>query len=79
MVKLTEVEDEHFTSEKPIPSKDALLVSDNEEEDDDDHVSALVREFCFSKSKKDENADFVREIAKGVEITQEGHNSTRYV
>jgi hypothetical protein len=32
MVKLTEVEDEHF-SEKPIPSKnDALLVSDDEED-----------------------------------------------
>jgi hypothetical protein len=32
MVKLTEVEDEHFT-EKPIPSKhDALLVSDDEED-----------------------------------------------
>ncbi|KAL1971593.1 hypothetical protein VTN31DRAFT_2214 [Thermomyces dupontii] len=34
MVKLTEVEDQHFTTEKPQPSKhDALLVS---EEDDDD-------------------------------------------
>ncbi|OKO93361.1 Mitochondrial import receptor subunit tom22 [Penicillium subrubescens] len=32
MVKLTEVEDEHFT-DKPIPSKgDALLVSDDEED-----------------------------------------------
>jgi import receptor subunit TOM22 len=35
MVKLTEVEDEHFTSEKPVPTnKEALLVSDNEEDDD---------------------------------------------
>ncbi|CRG83110.1 hypothetical protein PISL3812_00458 [Talaromyces islandicus] len=35
MVKLTEVEDEHFTSEKPIPThKDALLTSDNEDDDD---------------------------------------------
>ncbi|EED14908.1 mitochondrial import receptor subunit tom22 [Talaromyces stipitatus ATCC 10500] len=35
MVKLTEVEDEHFTTEKPIPtSKDTLLMSDNEEDDD---------------------------------------------
>jgi hypothetical protein len=34
MVKLTEVEDEHFTSEKPVPSKESLLVSDNEDEDD---------------------------------------------
>lgn len=35
MVKLTEVEDEHFTSEKPIPTnKDALLMSDNEDDDD---------------------------------------------
>lgn len=33
MVKLTEVEDEHFTAEKPTPSKnDALLVSDDEED-----------------------------------------------
>lgn len=33
MVKLTEVEDEHFTAEKPVPSKnDALLVSDDEED-----------------------------------------------
>lgn len=33
MVKLTEVEDEHFSAEKPIPSKnDALLVSDDEED-----------------------------------------------
>lgn len=32
MVKLTEVEDEHFT-DKPVPSKnDALLVSDDEED-----------------------------------------------
>lgn len=32
MVKLTEVEDEHFT-DKPIPTKgDALLVSDDEED-----------------------------------------------
>lgn len=36
MVKLTEVEDEHFTTEKPVPTnKESLLVSDNEEEDDD--------------------------------------------
>ncbi|OKL55890.1 hypothetical protein UA08_08940 [Talaromyces atroroseus] len=34
MVKLTEVEDEHFTTEKPVPSKDSLLVSDNEDDDD---------------------------------------------
>lgn len=35
MVKLTEVEDEHFTTEKPTPThKDALLTSDNEEDDD---------------------------------------------
>lgn len=35
MVKLTEVEDEHFTSEKPTPThKDTLLTSDNEEDDD---------------------------------------------
>lgn len=35
MVKLTEVEDEHFTSEKPVPTnKDALLASDNEDDDD---------------------------------------------
>lgn len=34
MVKLTEVEDEHFT-EKPIPSKhNVLLASDNEDDDD---------------------------------------------
>ncbi|OOQ82947.1 Mitochondrial import receptor subunit tom-22 [Penicillium brasilianum] len=41
MVKLTEVEDEHFT-EKPIPSKnDALLVSDDEEDytDTDSEIS----------------------------------------
>lgn len=32
MVKLTEVEDEHFT-DKPVPTKgDALLVSDDEED-----------------------------------------------
>lgn len=35
MVKLTEVEDEHFTTEKPIPTnKESLIVSDNEDEDD---------------------------------------------
>lgn len=35
MVKLTEVEDEHFTTEKPVPTnKDSLLVSDNEEDED---------------------------------------------
>jgi hypothetical protein len=34
MVKLTEVEDEHFTSEKPTPTqKDSLITSDNEEDD----------------------------------------------
>lgn len=34
MVKLTEVEDEHFTNEKPVPSKrDTLLASDDEEDD----------------------------------------------
>jgi import receptor subunit TOM22 len=34
MVKLTEVEDEHFSNEKPIPSKrDTLLVSDDEDDD----------------------------------------------
>ncbi|KAJ5359067.1 Mitochondrial import receptor subunit tom22 [Penicillium cataractarum] len=41
MVKLTEVEDEHFT-DKPIPSKnDALLVSDDEEDytDTDSEIS----------------------------------------
>lgn len=33
MVKLTEVEDEHFAQEKPQPSKnDALLASDDEED-----------------------------------------------
>ncbi|KAJ5091620.1 mitochondrial import translocase subunit Tom22 [Penicillium alfredii] len=33
MVKLTEVEDEHFNQQKPAPSKnDALLVSDDEED-----------------------------------------------
>ncbi|OXV09782.1 hypothetical protein Egran_02456 [Elaphomyces granulatus] len=35
MVKLTEVEDEHFTSEKPIPSKNDVLLA---EEDDDDYT-----------------------------------------
>lgn len=36
MVKLTEVEDEHFTTEKPTPSKnDVLLASD----DDDDEYT----------------------------------------
>lgn len=34
MVKLTEVEDEHFTTEKPVPTKEALLVSDNEDDED---------------------------------------------
>lgn len=35
MVKLTEVEDEHFSQEKPMPSKhNVLLTSDDEEEDD---------------------------------------------
>lgn len=35
MVKLTEVEDEHFTTEKPTPThKDTLLTSDNEDDDD---------------------------------------------
>lgn len=34
MVKLTEVEDEHFSTEKPTATKnDALLVSDDEDED----------------------------------------------
>lgn len=33
MVKLTEVEDEHF-KEKPVPTKDnSLLASDDEDED----------------------------------------------
>lgn len=33
MVKLTEVEDEHFTQEKPQPSKhDVLLASDDEDD-----------------------------------------------
>ncbi|PWY73179.1 mitochondrial import translocase, subunit Tom22 [Aspergillus sclerotioniger CBS 115572] len=35
MVKLTEVEDEHFSQEKPQPSKhNVLLTSDDEDEDD---------------------------------------------
>jgi import receptor subunit TOM22 len=34
MVKLTEVEDEHFSTEKPTSTKnDALLLSDDEDED----------------------------------------------
>ena len=34
MVKLTEVEDEHFAQKKPQPSKnDTLLASDDEDED----------------------------------------------
>lgn len=34
MVKLTEVEDEHFSQEKPEPTKDnVLLASDDEDED----------------------------------------------
>ena len=36
MVKLTEVEDEHFTHEKPVPSKDDILLA---EEDDDDEYT----------------------------------------
>lgn len=57
MVKLTEVEDEHFTTEKPIPSKDALLVSDNEEEDDDDYTdtgmfATLPEPLCSRRTLK---------------------------
>lgn len=36
MVKLTEVEDEHFTHEKPVPSKDDILLAG---EDDDDEYT----------------------------------------
>ncbi|KAL1969274.1 hypothetical protein VTN77DRAFT_9466 [Rasamsonia byssochlamydoides] len=42
MVKLTEVEDEHFTTEKPTPSKnDVLLASDDDDEytDTDSEIS----------------------------------------
>lgn len=34
MVKLTEVEDEHF-SEKPIPTKHNVLLASDDEDDDD--------------------------------------------
>lgn len=50
MVKLTEVEDEHFTTEKPTPSKnDVLLASDD---DDDEYTDtgewwSLFRIFYF--------------------------------
>ena len=48
MVKLTEVEDEHFTTEKPIPTKEALLVSDNE--DDEDFTDTGTPSSLFSLS-----------------------------
>jgi len=35
MVKLTEVEDEHFTNEKPVPTKDDILLAG---EDDDEYT-----------------------------------------
>ncbi|KAL4886402.1 mitochondrial import receptor subunit tom22 [Aspergillus karnatakaensis] len=42
MVKLTEVEDEHFAHEKPQPSKhNVLLVSDDEDEDYTDTESEI--------------------------------------
>lgn len=36
MVKLTEVEDEHFSTDKPIPSKNDVLLAS---EDDDDEFT----------------------------------------
>jgi import receptor subunit TOM22 len=42
MVKLTEVEDEHFTTDKPTSSKhDTLLASDEEDDDFTDTGKAL--------------------------------------
>jgi import receptor subunit TOM22 len=34
MVKLTEVEDEHFAQEKPQPSKHNVLLASDDEDDD---------------------------------------------
>lgn len=34
MVKLTEVEDEHFNKEKPTPSKNDILLASEDEDDD---------------------------------------------
>ena len=34
MVKLTEVEDEHFTTEKPTPAKNDTLLASEDEDDD---------------------------------------------
>lgn len=45
MVKLTEVEDEHFSQEKPEPTKDnILLASDDEDEDFTDTESEISNE-----------------------------------
>jgi import receptor subunit TOM22 len=52
MVKLTEVEDEHFTSEKPVPTnKEALLVSDNEEDDDFTDTGTFPQTLFLSEEK----------------------------
>lgn len=34
MVKLTEVEDEHFAHEKPAPTKDNILLATDDEDED---------------------------------------------
>ena len=34
MVKLTEVEDEHFSQEKPMPTRDDILLATDDEDED---------------------------------------------
>ncbi|KKA24894.1 Mitochondrial import receptor subunit tom22 [Rasamsonia emersonii CBS 393.64] len=60
MVKLTEVEDEHFTTEKPTPSKnDALLASD----DDDDEYTDTDSEISTDSGIDIENETLYERIA----------------
>lgn len=53
MVKLTEVEDQHFTTEKPQPSKhDALLVSEEDDDDFTDTGSHILQTIHIKSNEK---------------------------
>ncbi|KAL2221091.1 mitochondrial import receptor subunit tom22 [Thermoascus aurantiacus ATCC 26904] len=60
MVKLTEVEDEHFTTDKPIPSKNDVLLAS---EDDDDEFTDTDSEISTDSGIDIENETLYERIA----------------
>jgi len=60
MVKLTEVEDEHFTHEKPVPSKDDILLAG---EDDDDEYTDTESEISTDSAIDIETETFYERIS----------------